>query len=269
MDSLTGVITTEAGNGNSAYSGDGGPAIDVGLSVSLVAVDSDGNLLIADSSNDRIRRVDAVTGIITTVAGNGESGFLGDGGPAIDTSLDIPRDVGVDSAGNIFIVSSTRIRRVDGVTGIITTVAGNGELGFSGDGGPATSARLDIAYGVAVDSLGNLFVAELINHRIRRVDGTTGTIVTVAGGSTGDGGPATGASLASPGRPAVDRHGNLYIADRSHHRIRRGRRWDRRDHDGSRKRHPWLLGRRRPGDRCQPQFPEWRCAGRSGQPLHR
>ena len=188
-------------------------------------MDAAGNLLIADPSDQRIRRVDAATGLITTVAGAGTLGFSGDGGPATSASLNMPRGVGVDTSGNLFIADTDnhRIRRVDGATGVITTVAGNGTRGFSGDGGPATSSALNAPEGVVVDAFSNLFIADRGNGRIRRVDGVTGVITTVAGDGTidfGDGGPATSTGL-HPFGVAVDAAGNLFIADRSHHRVRR------------------------------------------------
>jgi sugar lactone lactonase YvrE len=192
-----------------------------------VAVDAAGNLLIADSGNQRIRRVDGTTGIITTVAGNGTYGFSGDGGAATSASLAYPYGVAVDAAGNLLIADygNQRIRQVDGTTRIITTVAGKGTYGFSGDGGPATDASLNNPLGVAVDGAGNLLIADTYNQRIRRVDGTTGIITTVAGngmaGFSGDGGPATDASLNNPSGVAVDGAGNLLIAVYGNQRIRR------------------------------------------------
>src|SRR5437870_3340162 len=206
-----GQLTVVAGSGTFGFSGDGGPATAAELSGPLgIAVDSSGNLFIADAGNERIRRVDATTGIITTVAGNGTAGFSGDGGPAIGAGLFRPAGIAVDSSGNLFIGDSVndRIRRVNATTGIITTVAGNGMVGFSGDGGPATSAELFVPTGVAVDSSGNLFIADTENARIRRVDATTGIITTVAGngsfGFSGDGGPATSGELILPDRKARD-----------------------------------------------------------------
>jgi sugar lactone lactonase YvrE len=237
VDVTTGIITTAAGNGTAGFSGDGGPATSASLAYpGGVAVDAAGNLFIADYN--RIRRVDGTTGIITTVAGNGISGFGGDGGPATSASLDRPGGVTIDAAGNLLIADqfNHRIRRVDGTTGIITTVAGNGTPFFNGDGGPATSAALDYPAGVAIDAAGNLLIADRVSDRIRRVDGTTGIITTVAGGGTGtggasrptagfsgDGGPATSASLFNPAGVAVDAAGNLLIADQSNQRIRRVR----------------------------------------------
>jgi tetratricopeptide (TPR) repeat protein len=223
----SGTITTYAGNGTGAYSGDGGPATSASLNLpSGVAVDEAGNLFIADKSNHRIRKVDP-TGIITTVAGNGTRGFSGDGGPATEASFTIPSGVAVDRDGNLLIVDAgnRRIRKVD-PSGIITTAAGNGTRGFSGDGGPATSASLG-PIDVAVDGAGNLFIAD-ISNRIRKVD-PSGTIETVAGtgtgydtgGFSGDGGPATSASFHFPASVVVDAAGNLFIADWGNERIRK------------------------------------------------
>ncbi len=221
----SGRISTVAGNGEIGFSGDGGPAVEARLKLPEgVAVDGSGALYIADRWNHRIRRVDG-SGIITTVAGNGGIGYGRGGGPAVRASLNHPNGVAVDGSGNLYIAVSgqNRIHRVDG-SGIITTVAGTGERGFSGDGGPAVEARLDSPDSVAFDGAGNLYIAEYWNHRIRRVDGS-GIITTVAGigksGYSGDGGLAVEASLWHPEGVAVDERGNLYIADRGNQRIRR------------------------------------------------
>ena len=220
-----GVITTVAGTGVWGYSGDGGPATAAQLHYPQgVAVDATGNLYIADQLNHRVRRVDRA-GVITTVAGTGVWGYSGDGGPATAAQLHYPQGVAVDATGNLYIADQLnhRVRRVDRA-GVITTVAGTGVWGYSGDGGPATGAQLDHPQGVAVDAAGNLYIGDSGNERVRRVD-RAGVITTVAGtdagGAVGDGGPATDAQLASPGGVAVDRLGNLYIGDSGSARVRR------------------------------------------------
>ena len=218
-----GTITSVGGSGSYRFSGDGGPATEASLNSPFGAVaDSAGNLFIADYLNHRIRKVSG--GTITTVAGNGKQGFSGDGGLATSASLDLPSGVALDSAGNLYIadLGNCRIRKVSG--GMITTVAGNGEGGFRvGDGVPATSASLTFPEGVAVDPAGNLYIADAGNYRIRKVSG--GTITTVAGNGTrgysGDGGPATSASLGAFLGVALDSTGNLYIADVESNRIRK------------------------------------------------
>jgi sugar lactone lactonase YvrE len=229
--------TTVAGNGtpncpsNICFSGDGGLAAAAQLhNPTGVAVDASGNLFIVDDFNSRIRKV-SVGGVITTVAGNGNIGFSGDGGPATTAALNNPAAVAVDASGNLFIADSgnNRIRKVS-ASGVITTFAGNGVVKynqyespipvFSGDGGPATSASLTDPSGIAVDASGNLFIADAGNQRIRKVS-TTGIIMTVAGNPangagdsySGDGGLATAAYFASPTHVAVDALGNLFISD--------------------------------------------------------
>jgi len=220
-----GNIVTVAGNGERAFSGDGGPAVEASLNLPFgVAVDAAGNFFIADTDNHRIRRV-TPDGVISTVAGTGDPSFSGDGGPAAYASLNLPTGVAVDAAGNLFIADNGnhRIRRV-APDGIIGTGAGNGAPGFSGDGGPAAAASLNVPRGVAVDAAGNLFIADTANQRIRRV-APDGIIGTVAGngvpGFSGDGVPAATASLNEPSGVAVDAAGNLYIADANNSRIRR------------------------------------------------
>src|ERR1017187_2428987 len=219
-----GIITTVAGNGISGYSGDGGAATNANLSSpASAAVDSFGNLFIADQHNNRIREVDT-NGIITTVAGNGIGGLYGDGDATTDAHLNNPDSVAVDCFGNLYIADSSnnRIRKVD-TNGIITTVAGNYTQGYSGDGGQATYASLNGSSGVALDPSGNLFIADVGNNRVRKVD-TNGNINTVAGkgaiGFSGDGGAANNASLRAPAGVALDAVGNLFIADANNNRVR-------------------------------------------------
>lgn len=220
----TAIITTLAGNGSSAFSGDGGPATQAALNTPVgVSVDNAGNLYIADRDNQRVRKVDATTGIIVTFAGNGEKGFSGDGGPATSASLNEPEGLAIDSFGTVYIADerNKRVREVDPVTGTISTVAGNGTPGSSGDGGLAREAQLLSPSAVAVDLSGDLYIADY--NRVRKVTAATGIITTVAGGRfefAGDGGPATAAGLRHVESLAFDASGNLYIADSSNDRIR-------------------------------------------------
>ena len=216
----TGLIVTVAGNGTQGYSGDNGPATAAELYYPTgVAVDAAGNLFIADNWNSRIREVNHATGVITTVAGNGGWGYSGDNAQATAAELNYPRSVTLDAAGNLFIADQTnnRIREVNRATGVITTVAGNGAQGYSGDNAPATAAALYHPSAVAVDTAGNLFIADQANNRIREVNHATGLITTVAGngaqGYSGDNGPATAAALYRPAAITIDAAGDLIIAD--------------------------------------------------------
>jgi len=224
LDGATGVLTVVAGTGTPGFSGDNGPATSAKLAdPEGLAVDSAGNLYIADTGNNRIRKVS--NGVITTVAGTGTQGFSGDNGPATNAELWQPQGLAVDSAGNLYIADyeNSRVRKV--TNGVIGTVAGNGGRGFSGDDGPATGARLWEPKGLAVDSAGNLYIADIGNDRIRKV--SNGVITTVAGNGTmgfsGDSGPATSVELGLgvDSGVAVDSAGNLYIADTYNNCIRK------------------------------------------------
>ena len=220
----TGHISTLAGTGNSGYSGDGGPATAAKLNFPIgIALDAAGNVYFADASNHRIRKVTVSTGIISTLAGTGVPNFSGDGGQAIAARLSSPAGVAVDSAGNILIVDqgNQRVRKV-ATDGTISTVAGTGGRGFNGDGIAATSAQLNEPRLLTVDALGNIYIADQGNHRIRKVS-LDGTISTVAGtgtpGTGGESGAATLAQLTVPTGVALDSAGNLYIADGGNHRV--------------------------------------------------
>jgi hypothetical protein len=222
VDRATGAISTVAGNGSGGYDGDGGSAVTAALnSPSAVALDSQGNLFVADTGNSRIRRIDHASGVISTVAGSGLAQYDGDGGPAVAASLCSPQGVALDGQGNIYIsdTCNSRVRRVDYSTGVIATVAGSGDAGYGGDGGPAVAAALATPLGIALDGQGNLLIADTYNSRIRRVDRLTGVISTVAGtgesGYDGDGGAATAAKLNFPAAVAVDGSGNVFIVDGS------------------------------------------------------
>jgi trimeric autotransporter adhesin len=282
-----GIITTVAGSGVQGFAGDGGLALSARLSLpQRVGFDGGGNLVVLDSGNDRVRRIDAVTGIITTIAGNGTTGSGGDGGPATQAPLFAPDGLAVDGGGDLYVAISVsasqstdnrvrlispagiistvagggngdfgpaidalidprgievvdgsgsttlyiadgnynRVRRVDVVNGSVTTVAGSGIAGFSGDGAAATDAQLSGPLDITVDQAGDLFIADTFNNRIRRVD-AQGIISTFAGTGTygygGDGGDAAAAALAYPYGLATDTAGNLYIADFSNNRIRK------------------------------------------------
>ena len=221
-----GVITTVAGNGSQNYSGDGAAATKASLyRPAGVAVDAAGNLFIADTNNFRIRKVDT-SGVISTIAGNGAIAYTGDGGPAINASFSEPTGVALDAAGNVYVAdrgSANVVRKIDRA-GIITTVAGNGTVGFSGDGGAAINAQFSDLRSVTVDSGGNLYLADYGNHRVRKVD-TSGIVTTVAGNGSnaannGDGSPPTSANVL-PADVAFDTAGNYYIADWGHNLIRK------------------------------------------------
>lgn len=222
------VINTIAGTGMQNLSGDNGPAKSATLNQPAgVAVDSSGNVYIADTGNARIRMV-TPSGVITTIAGTLCCGFAGDGGPATSASLYQPTGVAVDSSGNVYIadIVDSVVRKITVSTGIISTIAGKvGEVGFYGDGGPAANASLGSPQGVFVDSAGNVFIADTQDHVIRKITASSGNISTVAGtggvaGFSGDNGPATSAQLYDPTGVFVDASGNIFIADKGNNRIR-------------------------------------------------
>jgi sugar lactone lactonase YvrE len=223
----TGIISTIAGTGTSGYSGDGGVPTNAKFHTPIgIAVDSTGNIYIADTNNNRVRWIQKSTGYIYTLAGTGTTGYSGNGGSAAAALLSIPNGVAVDGSGNLFIADTGNgsIRKVILSTNIISTVAGKGLGGFSGDGGLATSAKMSSPQAVAVDSNGNLYIADTGNYRIRKVTKSTGVISTVAGNGTsgysGDGSLATSAEMNMPQGIAVDSTFHFYIADTYNERIR-------------------------------------------------
>ncbi len=221
----SGIVSTFAGTGTAGFAGDGGPATAAKFHYPIDLVDdAAGNVYIVDNTNHRIRKVD-VAGNISTYAGNGTAAYSGDGGPATAASLRNPNRMTIDAAGNIFIADAGNnvIRKISS-TGIITTVVGTGVSGFSGDGGPATAARMSQPLGVGFDGNGNMYIADGFNRRIRKVN-PSGIISTIAGngisGTTGDGGPATAATMQYPNGIAVDATCNVYFTDWSAHTVRR------------------------------------------------
>ena len=219
-----GIITPTAGTGTPGFGGDGGPASSAMLvDCDGIAADSAGNIFIADTHNRRIRKVNSA-GTISTVAGNGTSGFAGDGGQATSAALSNPQGVAVDSKGNLYIADTgnNRIRKVS--SGNITTLAGDGLVGYGGDGVPAITATLNAPSRVTVDSSGNVYFSDTGNNAVREIT-TDGNIHTIAGnthaGLAGDGGPATSAMLSNPNGLAIDSTGGLLIADTGNLRIRR------------------------------------------------
>ncbi len=223
-----GIITTIAGTGEAGYSGDGGVAAAALMREPFMcAFDSQGNLYVAEATNHCVRRVDAATGRIATVAGNGNQGYSGDGGPAVEATMDQPYSLQVDGNGDIYIVDrlNSVIRNVDAATGIITTVAGTSEAGYSGDGGPGTAAMMREPNDCFLDGKGGLLIADIQDQRVRRLDLATGIITTFAGNGEkvrgGDGKPAAQASILGPRAVCMDRKGNTYIAEREGNGVRK------------------------------------------------
>ena len=226
----SGVINTVIGDGEWVFRGDGGTATGTAIFLPMgIVEDAAGNMYFADSSNNRVRRVDATTHLVSTVAGNGQPGFNGNGIQATNASLNSPADLVLDGADNIYFVDNGNncVRRVDSVSGIITAVAGTcGVEGFSGDGAAATSATMSLPHGLAMDAAGDLYVSDMGNGVVRRIDAVTGIITTFAGIAnseqySGDGGPATKAQLRGPMGLTFGLDGSLYIADSLNERIRK------------------------------------------------
>lgn len=222
-----GIVSTIAGTGSSGYSGDGGPATAAEMNMPIdLKLDGLGNLYFSDLYNNCIRKINLSTGIISTVVGNGTAGYSGDGGLATDATIFNAGGLCFDPSGNLVFsdYSSGRIRKVDMSTGIISTIVGTGIAGYSGDGGPATSANVNQVWTMQYDALGNLFFCDASNDVVRKVD-VSGNISTVAGnhvsGASGMGGAATSAELNNPAGIVVDPFGNMFIADQFNYSIRK------------------------------------------------
>ena len=222
----TGIITTIAGNDTGGYNGDNIPAVSALIKHPAgIACDASGNVYFGDSQNNRVRKINTSTGIITTIAGNGVMGYNGDGIAADTAELNNPYGVTVDDAGNIYITDcqNHRIRKIN-PAGIISTIAGTGIVGNNGDNGPADSAEINIPYGIVTDNSGNVYFSDYYSGVIRKV-ATSGIITTIAGlGTTsllGDNGPADSARFNDPGGIAIDGSGNIYVADGLNQRIRK------------------------------------------------
>ena len=225
VDGPTGIISTVAGTGEVGYSGDGGPGDKAMLrEPNDCFLDGKGGLLIADIQDQRIRRLDTATGIISTFAGNGEKERTGDGKPALKASFLGSRAVCMDSKGNTYVAEreGNGVRKIDS-NGIMSTVAGNGERGYEGDGGPALTATWGSPKALRCDAQDNVVVVDTENHAIRLIHADTGIVTTIAGGRSGgegDGGPATEAAMDRPHGCGIDAQGNIYVADSNNHRVR-------------------------------------------------
>jgi sugar lactone lactonase YvrE len=224
------IITTIAGKAGvpASYYGDSIPATNARFyGPCAVCYDNNGNLLVCDAFNSRIRRISLGTGLITTIAGTNTAGFSGDGGLASSAELALPETVRTDSVGSIYITDgqNNRIRKIDAITGIITTIAGNGSTGNSGDGGPATNAQMDGPVGLCLDKNGNIYFTDYFNNRVRKIDASTGVISAFAGtgaiGYSGDNGLAINARFSSPVQVFGDAANNIFICDQFNHVVRK------------------------------------------------
>lgn len=222
------IINKVAGNGSLTYAGNGSLGINTGMDPNGLAFNSSGDIYLADYTNNSIRKIDHITGVITTVAGNGTAGFSGDGGPATSAQLNAPGEIILNAAGDLFICdyNNNRIRKVDHNTGFISTIAGTGTTsGYSGDGGPAVNAKLYHPNDLLINAAGDLYIADFGNDVIRSIDHTTNIISTIVGtgsnGYTGDGGPATGATFLGLGDIAFNSAGDLYINDHYNYVVRK------------------------------------------------
>ncbi len=226
IDAASGIITTVAGDTTVGYGGDGGAATQAQMrEPNDCVLDGSGGLLIADVQDQRIRRLDIASGTISTFAGTGEKAHTGDGGKASEAGIFGARAVCVDGSGSVYVCEreGNTIRRID-ADGIITTVAGTGAKGYTGDGGPAAECEFNGPKAIRCDGEGNVLIVDTENHAIRKYHAASGIITTVAGGHEGpdgDGGAAIEAGLARPHGVVADSAGAMYIADSENHRIRR------------------------------------------------
>ena len=219
------IITTVAGNSTAGYTGDGGPATAATFNgVADVAIDRFGNIYIVDIAYACLRKVNTI-GIVSTIAGTGYPGYSGDGGPASAAQLSGPNGVVTDGSGNIYIAEygNSVIRKINS-SGVISTFAGNGTRGYSGDGGAANVAKLNSPVGIVIDRSGNIYISDNLNNRIRKID-SSGIISTIAGNGTpgysGDGSAATLAALNGPWGISCDTFGNVYVSDNNNSRVRK------------------------------------------------
>jgi hypothetical protein len=227
VDAATGIIRTIAGTGQPSYAGDGGPAIRAQLQEpNDIVLDDEGRAFIADVRDHRVRMVELAAGTITTFAGTGEGGSSGDGGPAERAALLGPRALAFGPTGDLYVClrNDHKVRKIDRRTGLIRTVAGTGEKGYTGDHGPALQATFNGPKEIAVDRHDNIYLVDTENHCIRCIEAASGLVSTVAGtgqpGGSGDGGPATAATLKRPHGACIDVGGNIYIGDSENHRVR-------------------------------------------------